>query len=60
MLIDSFRLGAELDLLKTSDARPTSPLPVFKQTGRSLLSIGTIEPRKNHGLILDAFDQLRS
>ena len=26
--------------------------------GRYLLSVGTLEPRKNHGLLLDAFDQL--
>ena len=60
VVLDSFRLGAELDLLKTIDASPITALPIFPGAGRSVLSIGTIEPRKNHGLILDAFDLMRS
>lgn len=53
-----FHLGSELDL-RQGDGDPqselvdifTSPTPVF-------LNVGTLEPRKNHAYLLDAFDML--
>lgn len=55
---DSIRLGAALDLAaSTAEIRPA----VTKVFGtldrpRPYLSVGTIEPRKNHWYLLDAFD----
>jgi len=54
---ESFRLGADfrkVDLSNVSSeiqSRFASDTPVF-------LSVGTVEPRKNHGVILDAFERL--
>ena len=53
-----FHLGSELDL-RQGHGDPqselvdifTSPMPVF-------LNVGTLEPRKNHAYLLDAFDML--
>jgi alpha-1,2-rhamnosyltransferase len=57
----SFRLGAELDL---AGARKKGKAlgylqPLWDTPGRGILSVGTIEPRKNHAYLLDAFDLLR-
>jgi len=35
------------------------PLPAEAPTGRYLLSVATVEPRKNHRLLIDAFDRLK-
>jgi len=57
---ESFRLGADLPQRKAGgDVRPelrsvfeaSKPRPTY-------LTVGTIEPRKNHQYLLDAFDQL--
>ncbi|HKJ25279.1 MAG TPA: glycosyltransferase family 1 protein [Myxococcota bacterium] len=51
-----FRLGAELDLAGSGAIRGSlsrvldAPEPLY-------LSVGTLEPRKNHLLLLDAFDE---
>ncbi len=58
VLHESFRLGAELDLIKKSDKDRKLLNPIFAAPGRAILSIGTIEPRKNHEFLLDAFDSL--
>lgn len=53
----SFTLGAELDL--QSDGAPSEEaMAIWDSPGTALLSLGTIEPRKNHQLLLDAFDLL--
>lgn len=58
--IESFRLGAELDMLvhnapvrehvRTSLTCEAGPAPY--------LMVGTVEPRKNHRTVLDAFERL--
>jgi alpha-1,2-rhamnosyltransferase len=48
-------LGA--DFTRTDDPLP---LPTELLGHRYLLCVGTLEPRKNHGLLLDAFDLLRT
>jgi glycosyltransferase involved in cell wall biosynthesis len=48
-------IGGDFRSGSTSAARPASA-----PAGRYLLSVGTVEPRKNHGFLLDAFDQLSS
>lgn len=54
----SFRLGAELDQIKNGGkGKEAEPLKGAK--GRLVLCVGTIEPRKNHAYLLDAFDILR-
>ena len=34
------------------------PRPAIAPPGRYLLTVGTVEPRKNHALLLDAFEEL--
>lgn len=59
LAIITFRLGAELDLIRSPQRRSKSPVELINLPGVVLLSIGTIEPRKNISYILDAFDHLR-
>jgi len=58
--VESFRLGAELDM-HHADAyiRPPVRAALSPAAGPApYLMVGTIEPRKNHHTVLDAFDQL--
>jgi alpha-1,2-rhamnosyltransferase len=55
-----FRLGAELDLFDSAVKNPEELQPLWETPGRAILSIGTIEPRKNHSFLLDVFDLLRA
>ncbi len=55
----SFRLGAELDLANEKKKKSRYLQPLWDTPGKGILSIGTIEPRKNHVYILDTFDILR-
>lgn len=50
----TIKLGA--DMFQVSEANVTWPLPEVNL--RYILCVGTIEPRKNYNLILDAFDFL--
>ena len=53
---DHFHLGSELDL--TDDALPVQPAlkQMFKNKDPVYLMVSTIEPRKNHAYLLDAFE----
>lgn len=53
---DHFQLGSELDL--TDDALPVEPAlkQMFKNKDPVYLMVSTIEPRKNHAYLLDAFE----
>ncbi|PLX72284.1 MAG: hypothetical protein C0615_12495 [Desulfuromonas sp.] len=55
----SFRLGAELDLVSSSNVNPGYLQPIWNTPGRAMLTVGTIEPRKNHAFLLDVYDILR-
>jgi glycosyltransferase involved in cell wall biosynthesis len=53
-----FHLGSELDL-RQGDSNPQSELvDVFTSSAPVFLCVGTLEPRKNHAYLLDAFDIL--
>jgi len=55
---DYFYLGAELDLVEKTKTISDNVQQIFS-AGRSVyLFVGTIEPRKNHSYLLDAFDRL--
>ncbi|MBN1474637.1 MAG: glycosyltransferase family 4 protein [Syntrophaceae bacterium] len=55
---DYFYLGSELDLVE-NDESVRSKVKTFFHNNRSVyLMVGTIEPRKNHGYLLDAFELL--
>jgi glycosyltransferase involved in cell wall biosynthesis len=55
---DHFYLGAELDLAEKTKI-PSERMTTIFPAGRSVyLFVGTIEPRKNHAYLLDAFDRL--
>ena len=55
--ITHFHLGSELDLITTGkDVRP-QVREIFAAPRHIFLMVGSIEPRKNHPFILDAFDR---
>ncbi len=56
--VGTFRLGAELDC--TAGAGPVRAVlrELFAPPPRHYLAVGTIEPRKNHAYLLDAFEVL--
>lgn len=54
---DFFHLGSELDL-RSSDATVDPALQtMFEAPGPVFLMVSTIEPRKNHAYLLDAFER---
>lgn len=55
----SFKLGAELDLVASKRKPSDSLQPVWDTPGKTILCVGTIEPRKNHDYLLDAYDLMR-
>lgn len=54
---DYFHLGSELDLIDTTHAVDRDLLGLFKQPEPVFLMVSTIEPRKNHAYLLDAFER---
>jgi glycosyltransferase involved in cell wall biosynthesis len=51
-----FHLGSELDLKDGKSSTPQSLANVFAGPDPVCLMVSTIEPRKNHGYLLDAFE----
>jgi alpha-1,2-rhamnosyltransferase len=56
--LGSFHLGSELDLGSVQQMASARILKIFTLPYPSFLMVGSIEPRKNHAYVLDAFDQL--
>ncbi|NLN67882.1 MAG: glycosyltransferase family 4 protein [Alcaligenaceae bacterium] len=58
--IDWFHLGADVDNSSPSKGMPADASSVLDKlrNKRSFLMVGTVEPRKGHTQVLDAFEQL--
>ena len=59
----SFRLGADFSTVSKQKKGASETLPgnqKLQLPDGFFLSVGTIEPRKNHAFLLDAFDRLWS
>ena len=54
---DYFHLGSELDLSDTDTKVDQGLLHMFKTAEPVFLMVSTIEPRKNHAYLLDAFER---
>jgi alpha-1,2-rhamnosyltransferase len=54
---DYFHLGSELDLTDARSAVDPGLLQMFKTPDPVFLMVSTIEPRKNHAYLLDAFER---
>jgi alpha-1,2-rhamnosyltransferase len=55
---DYFCLGSELDLVKRERIVRSTVKAIFCKNNSVYLTVGTIEPRKNHKYLLDAFELL--
>lgn len=55
---DYFHLGSELDFVQKNGTVRQKVKKPFQNGCPVYLMVGTIEPRKNHGYLLDAFDLL--
>ncbi|MFJ4193750.1 glycosyltransferase family 4 protein [Pseudomonas sp. NPDC089534] len=53
---DYFHLGSELDLHTAGDVVEPQLERLFGAAGPVFLMVSTLEPRKNHGYLLDAFE----
>lgn len=53
-----FHLGSELDLKNGESSPPGDLKATFATDSPVFLAVGTMEPRKNHAHLLDAFDAL--
>ena len=54
----SFRLGADISTYDVSYVPPSDTLLKAFNDNSTYLIVSTIEPRKNHAMLLDAFDKL--
>lgn len=56
--ITPFYLGSELDLVDASREVRASITAMFAGSDHVFIMVGSIEPRKNHRFVLDAFDRV--
>ncbi|MDR3441146.1 glycosyltransferase family 1 protein [Telmatospirillum sp.] len=56
--IDHFHLGSELDFIDPKDEVRPFIGAIFEKKTPVFMMVGSIEPRKNHAYVLDAFDRL--
>lgn len=50
-------LGSDFRKKENSDEKPDKEVTEIATKGKYILMVGTIEPRKNHSLVLDALDE---
>ncbi len=55
--ISHFYLGADLDFMQETDKVRWRVREIFETTAHVFLMVGSIEPRKNHAFVLDAFER---
>ncbi|AJO81588.1 glycosyltransferase family 1 protein [Pseudomonas sp. MRSN 12121] len=55
---DFFHLGSELDLCSENSRIDPALTQLFKNRAPVFLMVSTIEPRKNHGYLIDAFERV--
>jgi alpha-1,2-rhamnosyltransferase len=55
--VDHFLLGSELDLFHAGASVRPVVAGIFGKAQNAFLMVGSIEPRKNHQFVLDAFDR---
>jgi glycosyltransferase involved in cell wall biosynthesis len=55
---DFFHLGANFGSTKVEHNNTTNQLSFLNRNKKTFLMVGTIEPRKGHSIVLDAFDEL--
>ncbi|OLF51458.1 glycosyltransferase family 4 protein [Pseudomonas chlororaphis] len=55
---DYFQLGSELDQCNEHSRIDPDLTQLFKQRAPVFLMVSTIEPRKNHGFLIDAFERV--
>ena len=53
-----FLLGSEIKTMRSGGTLPPKLVELFQDKAPTFLLVGTIEPRKNHAYLLDAFDLL--
>jgi O-antigen biosynthesis alpha-1,2-rhamnosyltransferase len=56
--IDHFYLGAGLGEIEPGASRVAAITDIFAGGSRVYLIVGTIEPRKNHAMVIDTFERL--
>lgn len=56
--VRSFYLGSELDFSAPGEVPRPAVGAVFQGAAHVFIAVGSIEPRKNHGFLLDAFEVL--
>ena len=55
--VDYFHLGSELDFINLNDSVRPEIREIFATERHAFLMVGSIEPRKMHAYVLDAFDR---
>lgn len=60
LTVSSFHLGADIENSKPSKGMPEDAQSILNsiQQSNSFLMVGTVEPRKGHRLVLDAFEEI--
>jgi FkbM family methyltransferase len=54
--VGHFHLGCNLDLIESHDVVRDAVSEIFRVPRHVFLMVGSLEPRKNHAFVLDAFD----